>query len=390
MVVPRYRAIALALVFAVAGCVSDTGAPREDGVARAAGAAGEDAASGSSPRVQPVAAPPITQIGTLRFGDGNFQPGGVSDFPDTGTAVGDRVQQLAGELEELQTEIADQNGRLQEVRAAGIEAAQTYFDRVSRINARLQVGTTPGNPILVEMWNEAEAALDRFNGLLAEMNQLANRVSASSSNAAFLLESVRATYGLSGAVDEDHRHLNVLEDETSQTVVLIDRLATELSQDISRTNSFLTTERANLQALQLAVANGELYGLALSNRVFIGSVPRAVDVREPQAGAIGAATGQPPLVVIRFEGGDVDYEQPLYQAVAAALDRRPEAVFDLVAVSPERADQGQQAIAANRARTEAERVLRTLIDMGLPPSRVTLSSATSPGVTSSEVQLYVR
>jgi hypothetical protein len=389
MVVPRYRAFALVLIVALAGCVSDTGSPRDRQVSQAADTENGADADGP-PRLQPVASPPINQVGTLRFGQGNFEPNGVTSFPDTGTAVGDRVQQLADELQQLQANIADQNQRLQDIRARGIEAAQTYFNRVSAINARLQVGTTPGNPILVQQWNEAEAALDRFNALLTEMNQLSNEVSAATGSAAFLVESVRATYGLSGAVDEDHRHLNILEDETSQTVVLIDRLATELSQDVSRTNSFLTTERANLQALQLAVANGELYGLALSNRVFVSSVPRAVDVREPQAAAVGPATGQPPLVVIRFDRDNVNYEQPLYQAVAAALDRRPDSVFDLVAVSPEDADAGQAAVAANRARRNAERVLRTLIDMGLPPNRVTLSSATLPDVADPEVQLYVR
>jgi hypothetical protein len=384
MVVSRYGATALALILALAGCVSDTGGGPE---ARPAGVAAGD---GRSARLQPVAAPPINQVGTLRFGDGDFRPGGVTDFPDTGTVVGERVQLLASELESLQVDIIEQNRRLQEIRAAGIEAARTYFDRVSTINARLQVGTTPGNPILVEQWTEAQAALDRFNQLLAEMNDLATRVSAATGTAAFLLESVRATYGLSGAVDEDHEHLNTLEDETSQTVVLIDRLATELSQDISRTNSFLTTERANLQALQLAVANGELYGLALSNRVFISSVPRAANVREPQAGGIGVDAGTPPLVVIRFNRDDIDYEQPLYQAVSAALDRRPEAVFDLVAVSPAGGDQTATTVAANRARTNAERVLRTLIDMGLPASRITLSAAAGPEAEGSEVHLYVR
>ena len=383
MVVLRYRATALALVFALAGCVADTGAQRQD---NPTGNAGDV----ETAQLQPVATPPINQIGTLRFGNGDFQPGGVSSFPNTGTVVGDRVQQLAGELGGLQTDIADQNGRLQEVRANGIDTAQAYFALVGAINARLQVGTTPGNPILVEQWNEAQLALDRFSGLLTEMNELAARVAAASGTSAFLLDSVRATYGLSGAVDEDHRHLNILEDETSQTVVLIDRLATELSQDISRTNSFLTTERANLQALQLAVANGELYGLALSNRAFVSTVPNVASVRAPEVGAIGPAAGLPPLVVIRFDRDDVAYEQPLYQAVAAAIDRRPEAVFDLVAVSPAGGNPAETTIAANRARTNAERVLRTLINLGLPPGRITLSAANSADVAGSEVHLIVR
>ena len=40
-----------------------------------------------------------------------------------------------------------------------------------------------------------------------------------------------------------------------------------------------------------------------------------------------------PLVVIRFDRANVPYEQALYTAVSRALERRPQALFDLVAVA---------------------------------------------------------
>src|ERR1041385_5413745 len=95
---------------------------------------------------------------------------------------------------------------------------------------------------------------------IGAMNSLANEVASASSLAAYLLEAARATYGLSGAIDEDHRQLGVLEDETNRTVVLIDRLLHELSDDISRQTAYVGNERANLTTLALAIKNGELYG----------------------------------------------------------------------------------------------------------------------------------
>jgi len=103
----------------------------------------------------------------------------------------------------------------------------------------------------------------------------------------------------------------------------------------------------------------------------------------------GIATGRP-LVVIRFDRPDVQYQQPLYQAVSQALARRPNAGFDLVAVAPSSGGTAQVALNSNMAQRDADQVLRSLISMGLSPDRVSMSSATSPNAQVNEVHLYVR
>ncbi|MCB9958713.1 MAG: hypothetical protein H6843_08940 [Rhodospirillaceae bacterium] len=350
-------------------------------------------ANQSSPEIAPIdsgRSAGASPAPGLALGTTEFQPAGVTFGSDTGTAVGARVQDLQAQLAQLQGSIGQENADLQQIRTESISTAQDYFGLVAAINARLQVGTTPGNPILVQQFGQAQSELERFGSQISTMNALATDVASTSATAAFLLESVRATYGLTGAVDEDHRNLNILEDEVNRTVVLIDRLLTELSEDLNRQTTYLANERENLQTLQVAVNNGELYGLSLANRAYITSVPQlASAARTPELSTIGAATGQRPLVVIRFTTETVDYAQPLYQAVSGALDRRPQAVFDVVAVSPQGGSPGDVALAANRARNRAQEVLRTLVDLGLPPSRATISSA--PGnVEGPEVHVYVR
>ena len=103
------------------------------------------------------------------------------------------------------------------------------------------------------------------------MNNLANRVSADAAMSSYLLEATRAAYGLSGAIDEDHRQLAVLEDDVNKTVVLITRLLDELSEDIARQSNYVANERGNLNTLALAIKNGELYGNSLSARGFAAS-----------------------------------------------------------------------------------------------------------------------
>ena len=95
-------------------------------------------------------------------------------------------------------------------------------------------------------------------------------------------------------------------------------------------------------------------------------------------------------MIIRFDRDDVAYEQPLYRAVSEALNRRPQAVFDLVAVSPSRGNPAERQIAANRARDHAEEVLRTLVNLGLPPNRISLTASATGDAADSEVHLFVR
>lgn len=318
-----------------------------------------------------------------QLGTGNFEPGGVTPGAPTGTAVGQRVEQLRSELARLQGLVRDQNMRLQSIRAQTTQNAQTYHGLVGTINSKLQVGTTPGNPILVDQWNQAQTQLELVSNDLNQMSALSNDVAQSASLSSYLLDTARATYAISGAVDEDHQQLRVLEDETNQTVVLIDRLLSELTQDIVRQSNYLSNERSNVQVLALAINSGEPYGTSLANRSY--SVP----MQPSSAPGAGIATGRP-LVVIRFDNENVDYEPALFSAVSAALDRRPNAAFDVVAVAPAVGTAGEVAVNANESRRNADAVLRSLASMGLPSDRVSVSSATSGAARANEVHIFVR
>ena len=333
----------------------------------------------------PAEANPQPTLGAAppALGTGNYAPAPVTPGSPTGTLVGAKVQSLRGDLQRLQTDISSQNGQLQQVRQSMAQDAASYYSLVGTINSRLQVGTTPGNPELVAQWNQAQGALDRMSGDIAKLNSLSNQVASDSSLAAYILESVKAAYGLQGAVDEDHRQLRLLESDVNRTVVLVDQLLNALSDDISRQSTYVSNERANLVTLSLAIKNGELYGTSLRNRAFSTAAPL------PGRGRL-AASERRPLVIIRFDRPNVDYQQALYTAVRRALDRKPTAEFDLVAVSPNTGGPGQVALHSDAAKRNAQSVLRSLSDMGLPANRVTLSATTSANVQSNEVQIYVR
>ncbi|MBX2833026.1 MAG: hypothetical protein KTR23_18025 [Rhodospirillales bacterium] len=301
----------------------------------------------------------------------------------TGTFVGSKVENMQQELNRLKAALNEHSNELQQLRGQTVSHSQAYHGTVAAISARLQVGTTPGNPVLVQQWNTAQSELDRVNDDIAALNSLANKVAADSTLSTFLLESVRSAYQVSGAVDEDHRQLALLEDETNRTTVLIDRLLNEISEGLARQTSYVSTELANLNALALAVKNGEIFGDSLSKRVF-----------QSQAAPVSAsprmAANERPLVVIRFDTASVKYEQALYNAVNRVLERRPQASFDVVAVTPNRGTPAQVALNSNKSKRNAQAVLRSLTDMGMPSSRVRASDATSASVSANEVHVFVR
>ena len=322
------------------------------------------------------------------LGRSNFEPPGVTAGAPTGTFVGQKVVALRSDLQQLQSTLSHQNQALQAIRNDTVQDSQRYHGTVAAISARLQVGTTPGNPILTQQWNDSQSELDRINDDVLKMTRLSNEVTSSSAMAAYLLESVRAARQLSGAVDEDHRQLRVLEDETNRTVVMIERLLTELSNDITRQQQYIAAERQNLNTLAVAIKNGQLYGSSLASA---GVSPISYEPPAPvAAGAVTPVAGDLPLVTIRFDRPNVNYEGALYAAVKSALDRRPDAAFDVIAVSPTGKTPGQQALNAASARRYADQVVRSLNNMGLPAGRVRVSSSTSGTARDGEVQIFVR
>lgn len=336
-------------------------------------------ASAAESNPQPTLSPPL-------MGSTNFVVPGVTPGQATGTYVGQKVQQMRGELGQLQQAVTQRNQQLQGIRTTATQNSQRYHGLVAAVSTRLQMGTTPGNPILLSQWNAAQVDLDKMAADVAQLSNLGNQVASDSAMSTYLLQAIKSTYSLSGAIDEDHRQLAVLEDETAKTVVLIDRLLGELSQDVARQSNYIGSERTNLTALSAAIKQGELLGPALGTRAayYAGNQQYAAAAAAPVA-----TDGRTPLVVIRFDRADVPYQQALYNAVSQALARKPNAMFDVVAVAAG-GSQAQTASNQNQARRNADRVLRSLADMGLPASRVNVTAGSNAQLAANEVQVFVR
>lgn len=329
-------------------------------------------------------------------GDAYYQP--------TRTIVAGKVDELRKDLSGLQSRVSNLTSQMKGMKERSKSLSSEYNASIATINTQLQSGTTPGNPRLVQKLSTAQGNLDRMSQNVAELNTMAVEAANAASMGSFLLESTRSAYGLSGAVEEDHVALADVEDQVNNTIVTIDRVLNEVNDDITRTAAYLTAERANLRTLSLAVTNGDYYGPSLSGRTF-NTAPSPSPMMQPaSAGAYAGSssmaampspapaplTGRRPLVKIKFDQPNVDYEQAVYMAVSEAQQKYPNARFDLVAVNPSNGNAAQVAIESTRARRNAETVLRSMSQMGIDVNKVDLSTEQSADARSNEVHIFIR
>lgn len=300
----------------------------------------------------------------------------------SGTSAGIRIAKFRSDLAQLQHVAVQEVQRGTQLQADMDASVATYQIAMGTIDSSRQAGAN--SPVPVDAWRSAQAQLQTISSVLDRMNGLSNEVAKNVAFAAFLGQSIRETNAAPDATDQDRQQLKILEASTTQTATSLDQLLGGLRQQVLQQSRFLGTEGAKLAQIAPPGA-GVPANAALSPQppVQQQSVQQSAHVAGP-AGA-GLASGQP-FVVIRFDDPGVEYEQQLYEAVSAALARSPNVAFDLVGAAPATGTPED----SEAARASMERVRQSLLNMGLPTDRVSISQVTDPAIEGNEVRLYVR
>ena len=306
------------------------------------------------------------------------------------TVVGRKADSLNKDLFALESRVDRLASQLAAVEQQGKSMAASYYASVATINTQLQTGTTPGNPRLVGKLNTAQRNLETLSNNIANLNSISIEIADAASKGSYLLDTVRSTYNLSGAVEEDHVRLAQIEDKINTSLVNISRIQNNVSDDITRTTAYLTTERENLRTLALGVSNGDLYGKSLASQTFSHQQSNADIMHKASFSGGQTAPQQRLLAKIKFDKSNVEYEQPVYAAVQSAKQKYPNAKFEVVAVHPTSGNTAQQAIESTKARRNAEKVLRSLTQMGLPLDKIDLSYNSSNEASANEVHVFLR
>lgn len=313
------------------------------------------------------------------LGSTNFEPVEVSEGGNTGTFVGQKVVSFRNELSQLQVAIRQHNAELQKIRASVIANAQQYHKTVGTIEAKLQVGTTPGNPNMFALLQNAQNNIQIMNANTDALTQLAARVASDTAMTSYLLDSIKSAYGVSGAVDEDHRQLRILENETNQTAILMNSLLNEVNTDVMRQQQYVQTARNYIIDLNSAIKVGS-YGV--NNVPLVGTpAPRSSSFKM-NAGEMSSK----PLFVAKFNKENVQYKEALKRAVNSARNKKPNVMFEVVAVSPANGKQ----LSSGSAKNNATKIFQDMVNMGVSADNIALAARTSVEANSSEVHIYVK
>ncbi len=313
------------------------------------------------------------------------------DADPSGTFVGQKIPSLNDDFFAVKEAFDMHRSNYEEIKARVYGSSTQFYGTVAAISTKLQLGTTPGNPILVRQYDQAQTELKNIEAYMREINLLNQKVNADAGVVALLKSTINKTLRLAGAIDQDHRQLEILEDDVEKIEIEIARLINELTEEISRQAGFTKIENQNMLTIAVAIRNGEAMGTGILNRSFLAAQALAVagppdqQLEVPKVNISGL-----PLVVIRFDDPNIDYEKTLYDTIGTTIDKIPDASFGLVAVSPIGKNEGETRINSSKVKKYAERVLRSLVSFGLPSKKVALSAKTSGDVVVPEVHIYVQ
>lgn len=110
-----------------------------------------------------------------------------------------------------------------------------------------------------------------------------------------------------------------------------------------------------------------------------------------QTGALpNPAVSPRPYIVIRFDRPGLTFADTLYSAMSRALDRYPEATFDVVLAMPPLSPTADPEEAMRASEQHIEDVVLAMTDMGLPSSRLRIAASTDENATVDEIRIFVR
>ncbi|MAI84029.1 MAG: hypothetical protein CMM91_03740 [Rickettsiales bacterium] len=302
-----------------------------------------------------------------------------ADTGPTGTFVGGKINQFRSDLSSIQNAISSHNNDYLRFKDLVDEQTTVYQGLSSAIRSRLQIGTTPGNPILVGQWNDAQRSLEDIQNNVNNLQIVNNRVTADFALIGHLQKAISSSFFISGAIDEDHNQLKVLRDDVERTKVLYDRLMNDLEGRISREISILNDERNYMKNLAGDVEVGKFGGSVSPPPASSGNVSQSSTIKRAPINYDNA------IVVLKFDDSELDYSAGLFQTISSALEQQPSAKFEIVAVSPTGG-----ASYAIKARERAAEILSQIVEMGVPSERLSLTSSNSSSAQAEEVHIYLK
>ena len=139
-----------------------------------------------------------------------------------------------------------------------------------------------------------------------------------------------------------------------------------------------------MKATWVVLAGIALAGCKLLDQTTFAPTPEApTPPVVPASTTAQQADPRTPLLTIGYATPNPTYEEVLHYAVRTAEARAPGVQYDVIAMLPAGGDAAQ-------AQGNAAEVMRTILQQGVPESRIHLGLRTAPAGMAREVRVYVR
>jgi hypothetical protein len=293
------------------------------------------------------------------------------------------ADRLQGELEQIKTRGANGDASLQQIKNGLARDASAFNAATAAVKTGLQSGRQPGDSALLGQWSEAQAALARVDSNMAKLVALSVQSAQGAAFADYIADSAKRAHALQGST-ADRDRLTTIEADAVATGSSARAQKAAVDAEIERQTADVTRERAGLMQLASAIEGGTLYPASKSANA---AARRAATTAAPPPGNLD---GRKPLVVIRFDQPNVRYDEPVRKAAALALQRKPSTIFDVVASAPAEGAPEAVASAREKSKADAEAVIRSLMNAGVPSNQLTLTLAAPRSGADSEVLVFVR
>ncbi|MCI5050203.1 MAG: hypothetical protein MRY32_07735 [Rickettsiales bacterium] len=110
----------------------------------------------------------------------------------------------------------------------------------------------------------------------------------------------------------------------------------------------------------------------------------------PYGGAQARPSGEPPVMIIRFNQQSVYYDKSLYNIVRRAVKLKPNVGFNVISYVPTSQDPLLYQRLISNASNHMREVTNTLMKMGIRGNRLSMATHAQHGLKHDEIHIYIQ
>lgn len=104
----------------------------------------------------------------------------------------------------------------------------------------------------------------------------------------------------------------------------------------------------------------------------------------------GFSVQEKPLLIVRYNQRTVYYNKALYMAVSKAVEAKPDVTFRVLSLVPQTHNEQRDNAFLQASQAHTRRFMQDMQGMGVPQSRIQMSTQRSSAIDYDEIHLHVQ